>query len=82
MRKPITLVWLKRDLRLEDHAPLLKAAELGLPTLIFYAWEPSLLSSPNYSNRHWNFIAESLSEIRNELVKYNLFLLQAHAGGD
>jgi len=79
MRKPITLVWLKRDLRLEDHAPLLKAAELGLPTLIFYAWEPSLLSSPNYSNRHWNFIAESLSEIRNELVKYNLFLLQAHA---
>ncbi|WKV11882.1 deoxyribodipyrimidine photo-lyase [Marivirga harenae] len=79
MKKPITLVWLKRDLRLEDHAPLQKAAEIGLPTLIFYAWEPSLLSAPNYSNRHWNFISESLAEIQNELVKYSLHLLQAHS---
>lgn len=79
MKKPITLIWLKRDLRLEDHAPLQKAAEIGLPTLIFYAWEPSLMSAPNYSNRHWNFIAESLAEIQNELVKNSLRLLQAHS---
>lgn len=79
MKKPITVVWLKRDLRLYDHAPLKKAAEFGLPTLIFYAWEPSLLSAPNYSNRHWNFIAESLAEIQNELVKYSLPLLQTHS---
>lgn len=78
MKQAITLVWLKRDLRLEDHAPLQKAAEIGLPVVIFYAWEPSLLSAANYSNRHWNFIAESLSEIKNDLEKYNLSLFQAH----
>jgi deoxyribodipyrimidine photo-lyase len=78
MKKPIALVWLKRDLRLEDHAPLQKAAEIGLPVVIFYAWEPSLLSAANYSNRHWNFIAESLSEIKNDLEKYNLSLFQVH----
>jgi len=79
MKKPITLIWLKRDLRLEDHAPLQKAAEIGLPALIFYAWEPSLLSAPNYSNRHWNFIAESLTELQIELVKYSLPLLQVNS---
>jgi deoxyribodipyrimidine photo-lyase len=79
MKKPITVVWLKRDLRLDDHAPLKKAAELGLPTLIFYAWEPSLLSAPNYSNRHWNFIAESLSEMKTELQRFDLVLLQVYS---
>ncbi|HET8861283.1 cryptochrome/deoxyribodipyrimidine photo-lyase family protein [Marivirga sp.] len=78
MKKTIALVWLKRDLRLQDHAPLQKAAELGLPTLIFYAWEPRLLSAPNYSNRHWNFIDESLTEIGNELEQFDLSLLQVH----
>ncbi|SMG38620.1 deoxyribodipyrimidine photo-lyase [Marivirga sericea] len=79
MKKPITLVWLKRDLRLEDHAPLQKASELGLPAIIFYAWEPSLLKAPDYSNRHWNFISESLAEMNNQLITFNLRLLQIHA---
>jgi len=78
MKKPITLVWLKRDLRLEDHAPLHKAAEIGLPVIIFYAWEPNLLRSPDYSNRHWNFISESLKEMSSQLMKFNLSLLQIH----
>jgi len=76
MKKPIALVWLKRDLRLEDHAPLQKAAEMALPTLIFYAWEPSLLTSLDYSNRHWNFIAESLMEMKGNLSEVGLPLLQ------
>lgn len=78
MKTSITVVWLKRDLRLEDHAPLQKATDLGLPTLIFYAWEPTLLSAPNYSNRHWNFVSESLSEICYKLSRFNLSLFQVH----
>lgn len=79
MKKAITLVWLKRDLRLEDHAPLQKASEIGLPVIIFYAWEPSLLKAPDYSNRHWGFISESLTEMNKQLMKFGLNLLQIHA---
>jgi deoxyribodipyrimidine photo-lyase len=79
IKKPITLVWLKRDLRLEDHAPLQKASDIGLPIIIFYAWEPSLLKAPDYSNRHWSFISESLIEMNNHLLKFDLALLQIHA---
>lgn len=79
MKKPISLVWLKRDLRLEDHAPLQKATEIGLPVIIFYAWEPSLLKSRDYSNRHWNFIAESLKEMQSKFSEFGLSLTQVHA---
>jgi deoxyribodipyrimidine photo-lyase len=78
MKKPITLVWLKRDLRLEDHAPLQKATEIGLPTIIFYAWEPSLLKFHDYSNRHWNFISESLKEMQSDLSEFGLSLIQIY----
>lgn len=79
MKQPITLVWLKRDLRLQDHAPLHNASELGLPVLIFYAWEPSLLSAADYSNRHWNFISESLTELQKDLGEFDLKLIQVSA---
>ena len=79
MKERITLVWLKRDLRLKDHAPLQKAMELGLPTIIFYAWEPKLLDAEDYSNRHWNFIAESLQEISEKFSMHGLHLLQVRA---
>jgi deoxyribodipyrimidine photo-lyase len=79
MKQPITLVWLKRDLRLEDHASLQKASEIGRPVLIFYAWEPNLFGCSDYSNRHWNFIAESLSEMEIDLAKAGLSILQVRA---
>ncbi|WMN06439.1 deoxyribodipyrimidine photo-lyase [Marivirga arenosa] len=78
MKQPISIVWLKRDLRLEDHAPLQKAAELQLPTLIFYAWEPELLFAQDYSNRHWQFISESLAELSDQLKTYDIHLIQIH----
>ncbi|ADR21000.1 FAD-binding protein [Marivirga tractuosa] len=78
IKKPIALVWLKRDLRLEDHAPLQKASNIGLPTIIFYAWEPSLLASSDFSNRHWNFIAESLIEMQSKLSQLEMSLIQVH----
>ncbi|MBN3574171.1 deoxyribodipyrimidine photo-lyase [Vibrio neptunius] len=43
--KKINLVWLKRDLRLTDHAPLNAALRSGTPTLIFYVFEPWKMSA-------------------------------------
>lgn len=63
----ISLVWLKRDLRLSDHAPLAEAIRSGLPVLLMYCFEPSLISAPQSDMRHWRFVWESLQDLQNRL---------------
>lgn len=63
----INVVWLKRDLRWSDHAPLKLAEESNLPTLILYVFEPILLADPHYSERHWRFVTESLIDMNRHL---------------
>ena len=58
-----TVVWLKRDLRLDDHAPLAEALAIGEPVLLVYIVEPILLNNAHYRGRHWHFIAQSLDDI-------------------
>lgn len=79
MRQQIQLVWLKRDLRIEDHAPLNAASQSHLPTFIFYCWEPSLMQAADYSARHWQFINESLTGLSKSFEQFNLSLIQAYA---
>lgn len=62
----LQVVWLKRDLRSRDHAPLFEAAQRG-PVLPLYVYEPSLWSAPDAVPRHWNFVAESLQDLRRRL---------------
>ena len=52
----IDIVWLKRDLRLTDHAPLLQASQSANELLLLYIVEPMLLEDPHYDSRHWRFI--------------------------
>jgi len=68
-REQVCLVWFKRDLRLHDHAPLQAAIETGLPVLLVYWYEPSLVEGPKskYSLRHWRFVWESLEEMQAQL---------------
>ena len=67
---PISVVWFKRDLRLTDHAPLKAAIEKGLPVLMLYVFEPSLMRAPDSEIRHWRFVWQSLMDLENDLVKY------------
>ena len=68
MEKPnIDIVWLKRDLRLYDHAAFQAAASSGRPIIIVYCFEPSLINHPDYSDRHWRFVWESLECIQRRL---------------
>ena len=62
-----SVVWLKRDLRIQDHAPLAAAVATGAPTLLLYCFEPELLADPHYSERHWGFVWESLQDLRHAL---------------
>lgn len=63
------LVWLKRDLRLSDHEPLLNAKKSGLPFVVAYAMEPSILQAPDFDIRHIRFILQSLNDMDQHLAK-------------
>ncbi|MEM9101730.1 MAG: deoxyribodipyrimidine photo-lyase [Pseudomonadota bacterium] len=67
---PINIVWFKRDLRLSDHQPLKNALQSQQPTLLIYLFEPSLISDPHYSTRHWRFISQSLAHMNQQLACY------------
>lgn len=67
----ISLVWFKRDLRLHDHAPIFEAFKHDEPVVFVYVFEPSLMSDPHYSARHFEFIQESLDDLNTSLNKFN-----------
>jgi deoxyribodipyrimidine photo-lyase len=74
----INLVWFKRDLRLEDHAPLAAAAKEGQPVLMIFCLEPSLMNAPDAALRHWRFALEAAQDLDRQLHKYKLQLLICH----
>lgn len=67
----ISLVWLKRDLRLADHSPLKEAIESGHPILLCYIFEPSLKNAPQSDLRHFRFIWQSLLDMDIALIKWD-----------
>ncbi|MFY8350700.1 deoxyribodipyrimidine photo-lyase/cryptochrome family protein [Pseudoalteromonas sp. SSM20] len=75
----IAVVWLKRDLRLSDHAPLLEASKTGLPVLLVYCFEDILLDDAHYSERHWRFVSQSLRDMANKLPKGALYVAKGDA---
>ncbi len=60
------MVWFKRDLRIEDHAPLLRASQEG-PCVCLYVYEPELLAAPDVSATHVAFINGCLAELGEQI---------------
>lgn len=72
MKKPtINIVWLKRDIRSQDHEPLLKAEYTDVPYRVIYLFEPSLIEYPDVSKRHLQFIYHSILELNKKLAPFN-----------
>ena len=67
---PINIVWLKRDLRIRDHAALDAAEASGLPYLIIYLFEPAVIAHPDTSLRHLQFAYHSILAMNQELEPY------------
>lgn len=57
------LVWFKRDLRQDDHAPL-AAAQHFESALGLFIIEPEWLASPEFSTAHLQFVLDSLAPLR------------------
>ena len=66
-RDPVHVVWFKRDLRIEDHRPLARAAAMGRALPLFVV-EPDLWREPDMSARQWAFVIECLEELRASLA--------------
>lgn len=74
---PLQVVWLKRDLRLRDHAPLKEAAQRG-PCLCLYIYEPETLQSEEFDASHLTFINQSLTELATQLEEIGGQLVCLH----
>jgi deoxyribodipyrimidine photo-lyase len=68
------LVWFKRDLRQDDHAPL-RAAQHFEAALGLFIIEPEWLGSPEFSSAHLQFALDSLTPLRESLAERGLPLL-------
>jgi len=77
-KQEILVVWLKRDLRLQDHEPLLKASQAGLPVLLLYCFEPSIMAFHDSSPRHWRFVYQSLQDLNTQLEPYHTEVVVYH----
>lgn len=63
MKKKINIVWLKRDLRTQDHLPLYHAEEEKIPYIPIFIFEPSSIHHPDCSLRHLQFQYISLKNM-------------------
>jgi deoxyribodipyrimidine photo-lyase len=64
----VQVVWFKRDLRTQDHAPLALAAEAG-PILPLYVVEPAYWRGEDVSRRQWLFIRGTLAALTGDLAR-------------
>jgi deoxyribodipyrimidine photo-lyase len=78
-KESIHIVWLKRDLRLEDNEAITNALASNKRVLLLYAFEDTLINDHHYSERHWNFIKQSLEDINEGLKVYNTKVLAVNS---
>lgn len=63
-----SVVWLKRDLRVADHRPLVEAARTG-PVVVLYAYERDIIAEATTDPSHYVFIDECLAEVERSLAE-------------
>ena len=74
----VNIVWFKRDLRYMDNEALFHAHHSGLPLLLVYCFEPSIMDYPDSDVRHWRFIYESIQVLQQKLNGINQKLYFFH----
>jgi len=70
-RAKTNIVWLKRDLRTQDHEPLYLAENAKIPYIIIYIFDTNLLQHPDSGVRHLQFIYHSINALNKTLASSN-----------
>jgi deoxyribodipyrimidine photo-lyase len=76
MKQPISICWIRRDLRLEDNAALHHALKSDFPVLILFIFDVNILDKlQNKADARLTFIHQTLTEIQEKLANYHTTLL-------
>lgn len=79
MKQPISICWLRRDLRLEDNAALYHALKSDYPVLLLFIFDKNILDKlQNKADARLTFIYQTLAKIQQQLVSHNTTLLIKH----
>ncbi|MFM6978487.1 MAG: deoxyribodipyrimidine photo-lyase [Methylophilaceae bacterium] len=81
----VNIVWFKRDLRIQDHAPLYQATQKSLldknnMVIPVFSWDASVWSSQDYSQQHVAFVHECLLSLKKDLQAIGLELFETQEG--
>jgi deoxyribodipyrimidine photo-lyase len=81
---PVSLVWLRRDLRLDDHTALFRAAAASERVVLAFVLDPPLLRGPRVGPPIVQFFFDSLRELRERLraAGSDLALLEGDFGAE
>ena len=71
----ISIIWFRRDLRLEDNIALDKALGSGLPVLPLFIFDENILNELPADDARVNFIYQTLTSIHDKLAKKGSSLL-------
>jgi deoxyribodipyrimidine photolyase len=69
-KQALNIIWLKRDLRLQDHEGFFRAEASPLDYLVVYIFDEHLLKGPDCSLRHHQFVYHSLLDLNKQLAPY------------
>ena len=83
-RYPVSLVWLRRDLRLDDHVALFRAAQASERVVCAFVLDPALLRGPRAGAPIVQFFFDSLRVLRERLREAgsDLALLEGDFAGE
>ncbi|MEA2784797.1 MAG: deoxyribodipyrimidine photo-lyase [Candidatus Eremiobacteraeota bacterium] len=84
MRYPVSIVWLRRDLRLDDHVALFRAAEASERVVCAFVLDAPLLRGPRVGAPIVQFFFDSLRVLRDRLRAHgsDLALLEGDFAGE
>ena len=68
MKKPVSIFWFRRDLRLKDNVGLYQAMSSGDPVLLLFIFDTNILSKLSQDDARVNFIYDRLIDIHNKLL--------------
>ena len=74
-KEKISIVWFKKDLRINDNLALISSSETNLPVLPLYIFETDYWNQDFASQRHWKFIHDCLIDLNKDLKKIGQSLI-------
>jgi deoxyribodipyrimidine photo-lyase len=78
IQTPHVLCWLRRDLRLQDHAALHHALQSGLPVACVFVFDSTILDSLPADDVRVAFILDSLQSLQEQLRQHGSELITVH----